>query len=544
MKIGNINKVQMGIVVLLFTAFVLRIQTFLVSKLEDSVYKDVVVMKDVVADVLPPPKYIIESYLVLLQMSVETDAEVMKSLQSRWPELRKEYADRQAYWESELGPCDLKSALLQRSHAPATEFFSLAEREVMPAIVAGDRARALALLDGRMQELYMLHRAGIDDVVAGANERSAGSIAAAADHIAKQKVELITLASMVAAIFCVVGIFATRSIRRRLATTVDALAVVAGGNYVHEIEVSSRDEIGCMNEALNSAVSGVRSALQGVRNVANGCAGTASELSSSTRSISVGAQQQASSLEETAASLEELTSTVRQNASNAQQASVLASGAREVAEKGGDVVSSATAAMGAITESSRKIADIITTIDEIAFQTNLLALNAAVEAARAGEQGRGFAVVATEVRNLAQRSAVAAKEIKGLIGDSVRRVETGSQLVARSGETLDEIVTNVRRVAEIVSEIATASNEQTAGIEQIACAVAQMESVTQTNAQETERLSGTADAIVSKASQLQALLEHFVIEGKSARTMVDVHALRTPHPDAVGGAAKPQPVAV
>jgi methyl-accepting chemotaxis protein len=248
------------------------------------------------------------------------------------------------------------------------------------------------------------------------------------------------------------------------------------------------------------------------------------ELSSASQSISSGAQEQASSLEETAASLEQMTSAVKQNADNAQQAAQLAQGARDVAEKGGKIVNSAVEAMTEINASSRKIADIITAIDEIAFQTNLLALNAAVEAARAGEQGRGFAVVAGEVRNLAQRSASAAKEIKGLINDSVDKVESGSKLVNQSGVTLEEIVNSVKRVTDIVGEIAASSREQSTGIEQVNTAVTQMDAVTQANASQTEELAGTADGLSSQAQALMTLVQKFKLGNDthvgSARTPV------------------------
>ncbi len=246
-----------------------------------------------------------------------------------------------------------------------------------------------------------------------------------------------------------------------------------------------------------------------VDDISNSVASASQQLAAASEQLSSGAQQSASSLEETASSLEEITATVRQNADNADQANQLANSSRETAEKGGAVVAQAVDAMGEINRSSRKIADIITTIDEIAFQTNLLALNAAVEAARAGEQGRGFAVVAGEVRNLAQRSATAAREIKGLIEDSVQKVETGSELVNKSGETLGMIVTSVKRVTDIVAEIAAASREQTVGIEQINKAVAQMDQVTQSNASQTEEMSGTAVALSGQAEQLQTVVAQF-----------------------------------
>jgi len=256
-------------------------------------------------------------------------------------------------------------------------------------------------------------------------------------------------------------------------------------------------------------------ALIEVASIADSVATASQQLAAAAEELSSGAQEQASSLEETASSLEEITGTIQQNADNAQQANQLAGKSREVAEKGGEVVSRAVQGMGEINAASRKIADIITAIDEIAFQTNLLALNAAVEAARAGEQGRGFAVVAGEVRNLAQRSAGAAKEIKGLIQDSVSKVETGSKLVNQSGETLSEIVTSVKRVTDIVSEIAAASREQASGIDQVNKAVTQMDQVTQGNASQTEELSGTAESLAAQATQLQELVAQFNLVKKT-----------------------------
>src|SRR4029077_6425320 len=218
-------------------------------------------------------------------------------------------------------------------------------------------------------------------------------------------------------------------------------------------------------------------------------------ISKGNLNLSQRTEQQASSLEETASSMEEMTSTVKQTADNAGQANQLAMAARQQAEKGGAVVSLAVSAMGGINAASKKIADIISVIDGIAFQTNLLALNAAVEAARAGEQGRGFAVVATEVRNLAGRSATAAKEIKGLIQDTVSKVDEGSKLVTQSGATLEQIVTAVKKVTDIVTEIAPASNAQSSGIEQVNKAVMQLDELTQQNAALVEQASAASQAM-------------------------------------------------
>ncbi len=313
------------------------------------------------------------------------------------------------------------------------------------------------------------------------------------------------------------GILIGRLISRPLAAAVNTLEAVSQGDFTKRLEVSTQDEVGQMAKALNQAVGNMRQALIEVSEASGNVSSAAQQLASASEEVASGAQEQASSLEETASSLEEMSSTVKQNAENARQASQLAAGSRESAEKGGQVVNAAVAAMSEINQSSKRIADIITTIDEIAFQTNLLALNAAVEAARAGEQGRGFAVVASEVRNLAQRSATAAKEIKGLIQDSVRKVENGSDLVNRSGQTLGEILQSVKRVTDIVAEIAAASQEQATGIEQVNKAAMQMDQVTQANSAQTEEMSSTAQGLSANAEQLQALVSRFQL-GAESRT--------------------------
>jgi len=237
----------------------------------------------------------------------------------------------------------------------------------------------------------------------------------------------------------------------------------------------------------------------------------AEEISQGNADLSQRTEEQASSLEETASSMEEMTSTVRQNADNARVANQLAEETCDKAELGGSVVSKAVDSMSAINDSSKKIADIIGVIDEIAFQTNLLALNAAVEAARAGEQGRGFAVVAGEVRNLAQRSAAAAKEIKDLIRDSVSKVEDGTVLVNESGATLKDIVASVRRVTQMISDIASASQEQSSGIEQVNKAVSQMDEMTQQNAALVEQASAAGESMAEQARDMRRLLNFFTI---------------------------------
>ncbi len=304
-------------------------------------------------------------------------------------------------------------------------------------------------------------------------------------------------------------VFLAKPIKRNLGLLSEMFERMRGGDLTARVEITSRDEIAGLAEAANGMAGQTQEVLTKVAAAATSVAAAAQQLAAGSEQLSSGAQEQASSLEETAASLEEMTSTVKQNADNARQANQMAVSARDGAEKGGTVVKEAVGAMEAITRASKQIAEIITTIDEIAFQTNLLALNAAVEAARAGEQGRGFAVVASEVRALAQRSAAASKEIKALITDSVGKVEEGGKLVTQSGATLTEIVGAVKKVADLIAEISAASAEQSQGIEQVNKAVTQMDSVTQQNAAQTEELSSTAQALAAQAQELQGQVAKF-----------------------------------
>ncbi|MEJ0039083.1 MAG: methyl-accepting chemotaxis protein [Gammaproteobacteria bacterium] len=291
------------------------------------------------------------------------------------------------------------------------------------------------------------------------------------------------------------------------------LAEVNGGNLRKRIEMAGKSGFFEMtSRGVNQLADNMADLVSRVKSAAGEVFRGAEEISSGNANLSSRTEQQSSSLEETASSMEEMTSTVKQNADNAGQANQLASAARDQAEKGGNVVGRAVKAMTGINESSKKIADIIGVIDEIAFQTNLLALNAAVEAARAGEQGRGFAVVASEVRSLAGRSATAAKEIKDLIQDSVKKVEDGSVLVAQSGQTLEQIVSSVKKVSDIIAEIAAASREQSSGIEQVNRAVMQMDEMTQQNAALVEEATASSKAMADQARQLNGLLSRYQVD--------------------------------
>ncbi|NHZ94470.1 methyl-accepting chemotaxis protein [Massilia sp. CCM 8734] len=303
-----------------------------------------------------------------------------------------------------------------------------------------------------------------------------------------------------------------RHIKAGFGHAIDTASKIASGDLNGDAVEERSDEVGQLLQSMNTISTNLRQTVHKIRE-------SSDEISAATHDIAVGnadlsarTESQASSLEETASSMEELTSTVRQNADNARQANLLAASASEVAIKGGAVVAQVVDTMGSINESARKIVDIISVIDSIAFQTNILALNAAVEAARAGEQGRGFAVVASEVRNLAQRSAGAAKEIKALINDSVDKVDLGSKLVDHAGATMNDVVASIGRVSTIVGEIATASLEQSSGIEQVNQAIVQMDALVQSNSSLVEEAAAAAESLEEQAGNLVETVKVFKVD--------------------------------
>ncbi|AIR86547.1 methyl-accepting chemotaxis protein [Pantoea rwandensis] len=327
---------------------------------------------------------------------------------------------------------------------------------------------------------------------------------------------------------------------RPLKQSIDHIRHIARGDLTQQIDVSMRNEMGELLTSLQHMQQELANTVRTVRDGSDAIYTGASEIAMGNNDLSSRTEQQAASLEETAASMEQLTATVKQNAENARQASQLALTASETAQHGGKVVDGVVTTMKEITGSSKKIADIISVIDGIAFQTNILALNAAVEAARAGEQGRGFAVVAGEVRSLAQRSAQAAKEIKGLIEDSVSRVNTGSVLVESAGETMTNIVNAVTRVTDIMGEIASASDEQSRGIDQVGLAVNEMDQVTQQNAALVEESATAAAALEDQASRLKQSVAVFNIGKEFVAQAVNVStAPKTLRPAAVKALAQP-----
>ena len=457
--------------------------------------------KDAIADILPPPMYLVEMRLVLSQSVEGTMAR--DAARKRFGELKTDYEARVAYWKKQ-GAYGLEEHLLGQQHTAAQRFMAAAQAEVIdaPAQTSPEQLhQRLAALQG----LYDAHRAGVDATVVAGNRFAEQS--AAAFDAAYQRSSQLTLAILVAAALAVaLGYrWVYRSLQRPLAASALWARRLATGDLTpHHAEAGPprRDAIGELEAAMEDMRSQWLHIVQAVSSSAIGVASASADITQGNTDLEARTGHQTRALQQTAATVDELTTTVHNNADNARKAHDLALAASGLSSRGGAVVPQVVGMIGTINESSRRIANIIGTIDGIAFQTNILALNAAVEAARAGEQGRGFAVVASEVRSLAQRSAEAAKEIKGLISTSVARVEQGSQLAGVAGQTMNEIVASIVQVSAIVGQITQASADQSVSVSQVSQAVSQMDRATRQNSALVEVSAAAAQGLQAQAQAL------------------------------------------
>ncbi len=484
----------------------------------------------------------LETGIAMRNIGLQSDVSLMQKEEQKVKDHRAHYdkaiADLKALGLND----DEKKVLADISKLDADT--DSAFKEAIGQVLAFNSEGAAKVISGRIDPLNQQTLGQINKLVdmqqADAKHVMEGSVTADRSLM----FVLFGLGAVAVALGVVCAVVITRSIVVPLSGAVAVAQRVAAGELTSEFTVEGKDEtsellqaLKDMNESLAKTVGDVRSGTELITTASHEIAAGNADLSSRTES-------QASSLEQTASSMEELTSTVKQNADNARQANQLAVTASSVAEKGGSVVSQVVETMGSIKASSSKIVDIIGVIDGIAFQTNILALNAAVEAARAGEQGRGFAVVASEVRNLAQRSAGAAKEIKGLIGDSVDKVDAGSRLVDEAGQTMDLIVTSIRQVADIMGEITAATQEQSNGIEEVNQAITQMDEMTQQNAALVEQSAAAAESMQEQAEMLARAVSVFKLSeavgmGRPAPAIAAPAKRAVPKPAAAPAVAAP-----
>ncbi len=453
-------------------------------KITGEAYNKIVQEKDLVADILPPPEYLIETFLVVHQIVEETNDAKLNQLMSKLKTLRQEYENRHKYWTANLPEGPVKSELLATSYKPALEFFKILDEQVLPAVLRKDREAAREIVQTSLKARYEEHRLSIDKVVNMANE-----ILTKDEQNMKQVVTGRTSWLMILGV--VIGV-----------------AILLCAFYMNYVSVSIVGRIKRISEGLSNSTQVVIS--------------SSSQIASASQSLAEGASEQASSLEETSSSLEEMSSMTKQNAENAYQAKALMENAQKIVEKVDDKMNLMASAIREVTMSSEETGKIVKTIDEIAFQTNLLALNAAVEAARAGEAGAGFAVVADEVRNLAMRAANAAKSTSTLIENTIKTVKKSSELTRQTQEAFQENVAIFSKAGNLIGDIAEASQEQARGIEQINAAAAEMDRLTQQSAANAEESAGTAEEMNAQAEQLNGYVEELVqVVGQSNQKMME-----------------------
>jgi methyl-accepting chemotaxis protein len=506
-------------------------------KINGPVYKEIISGKDLIADILPPPEYIIESYLVVLQALAEKDISKIPSFQERFKQLRSDYDDRQNYWGKELPSGKIKSLLLEESHKPAVTFFDTAAKEYFPALTEGNHAKAEKILYDNLLPSYEEHRKVIDEIVTLCNTENTVIEKRSADLLNNSNIAILTISLIFFAIVIAIFYFIIRSISSQLRKALSIANIIADGDLSVKVQETSKDEIGQLLETMNTMTDNLRTIICQVTDSSTQVASAANTLHYTAEQIATSAEEVTAQTGTVAAASEEMAVTSKEIAHNCTLVAAASQQSTESANAGAQVVQETIKGMANIAERvrqtartveslgtrSEQIGNIVGTIEDIADQTNLLALNAAIEAARAGDQGRGFAVVADEVRALAERTTRATKEIgemiktiqtetKGAvqaIEEGVHEAEKGAESAQRSGEALHEILARINEVAMQVSQIATTAEQQTATTNEVTNNIQQITEVVQQSARGADETTSAAAQLAQQASDLQSLVSRF-----------------------------------
>ena len=513
--------IAISAVSLIFTA--VFFQTVLSEvKVTGPIYKAIAREMDLRADILPPPEFIIETHLTVLQIdkAIKSDPAAVDGLVKKLNGLKSDYNDRQSYWEKGLPSgtpleIQIRDGILKGSRDPVNKYFEILFGQLLPAVQKHDSKLIDTLIDKSLTPLYNEHKAAIEQLADLTQKSQELREANAASRIRTRIIQAVSVAFLALCIIFSLGLYVIRTITRPLATAVEFVTHVSEGDLTHTVHVSSNDELGHMLGALSSMQDNLRRTLQEVAAASANVAIGSDKLSATAEELSQGSTEQAAAAEQTTASMEQMAASVEQNADNARQTEKIASASSEEAKASGDAVARTVSSM-------KEIAEKISIIEEIARKTDLLALNAAVEAARAGEHGRGFAVVASEVRKLAERSQTAAAEISRLTKDGVKTAEG-------TGQMLSELVPNIRKTAELVREIAAASSEQSTGAEQVNKAIQQLDQVIQQNAAGSEDMASTAEELAGQAESLQLAISFFKLDNEQQKSPAS--RFSTPKPE-------------
>jgi methyl-accepting chemotaxis protein len=554
MKISRKFFLLGSVIVIGFSLYgIFSYQTLTLVKVNGPLYKNIVAGKDLIADILPPPEYLVEANLVAHQMVNETNKEKLQALVNKGKQLREDFETRHHYWENELSAGKTKDIMIETAYTPAIRFLDLRDNQFVPALLKGDMKGANALLNGPMAQAYEMHRAAIDQVVELANAQNAADEANTAGIIDARTIALVSLAFGVIALAALLSFVIARGIAQPVKAVV---ASIDNADLNSQFQSDRKDEIGDLQRSFDRFVTSIRETLLHVAESSTAVASASSQISSSTEELAAGAQEQTSQSGEVASAVEEMTKTIVENSRNASTTADVAKQARQTAEEGGkvveetikgmkkiaDVVGKSAETVKALGNSSNQIGEIVEVIDDIADQTNLLALNAAIEAARAGDQGRGFAVVADEVRKLAERTSRATKEIGAMIKqiqsdtaaavtsmqEGTAHVDTGIRLADQAGTSLQDIVIGIQQLTDMVGQIAAASEQQSSASEQISKNVEAISAVTSQAAQGTQQIASAAEDLNRLTETLQNLLSRFKLNSSS--TAIQPRARRTSTP--------------